>query len=190
MLAGTTEVEKKIAEGREAQKNPIGVINGRDVYTVDQFYKIGTAEHLNKSTLPRNMKEKMTPQLKYNPDGSYAGTRVDKPLVCAIDMQLDNRFKKVSKAGVGGGKEYWVVIDTQACSQQAVGNIYTTQIDAYVIKQNKDTKEIYVDRIERVSDTEFISEFRNRFDTMEMFNIGNVINKYGNIKSTGDKLEF
>lgn len=190
-MSEETNIERMLKAGREAEKNPIGTVNGRDVYTVKQANDIAVKNQILKNSLSPEDRLKDAPQIKKNPDGSYAGTRVDKPVVCALDIEMKNRYRKVLGQG-SVVKEYHVVTDWRAVSDYESGQIYAKHINAYVVKQNKE-KELYIDRIIIISDEEFINEFKSSFAPSEMFKLIDARNKFDmNVVATGgtDKLEF
>lgn len=100
--------------------------------------------------------------VQYNPDGSVARTPV-KFAAVNLDNYYINRFKRVKDA-------YHIVVDYRSITEQASGSVYLKVIPAFVIKRNDD-KELYLEKVVTISDTEFIADFTQSLDRESMAQI-------------------
>ena len=103
-----------------------------------------------------------------NPDGSIASTG---KTVHAVnpDYFFLNRFKLK-------GKKLYVVSghmpDSYRCiREQASGRVFLKNIPAYIISRDAETKELVLEKMTVISDTEFISEFTSTLDNKSMAEI-------------------
>ena len=115
-----------------------------------------------------------------NPDGSLARSR---KLTSAInkDTYFDNRYKLKGKIG---SREMWVVdafepLGYRAIKEQATGQVFMKNIPCHVFVRDDETKELRIDRVEMVSDSEFVSDFTNKLSIENMVEIRKLIAEYG-----------
>ena len=95
-----------------------------------------------------------------NPDGTIARSRT-KYAAINPDYLYMNRYKKI-------GTKLVLVTDYRAIKEQSRGRVYLRQIPAYVISRNPDTKELVLDKVITVSDTEFIGEYTRQLSPAAM----------------------
>lgn len=106
----------------------------------------------------------------YNPDGSLAGIRTKAVAVNPKNYFL-NRYKK-------SGKMMKLVIDWRAITEQGSGTIYLKNIPCYVFRRTEEG-ELYIEKVESVSDTDFVSDFTNTLDEDAMKQIAPLIANFG-----------
>ena len=111
-----------------------------------------------------------TGQRTYNPDGTLARTR---KAVAAINPHnyFLNRMKIMSK-------KFKVVVDYRAIVEQASGSVYIKNIPAYVFTKDANG-ELYIEKVETISDTEFISDYTNMLSEDAMKQIAPLIANFG-----------
>lgn len=137
-----------------AQKiEPLKEENGVKIVTFEQQRDAATLDAMNKTGLDT---------VQYNPDGSVARTPV-KFAAVNLDSYYINRYKRVKDA-------YYIVNDYRAIREQADGSVYLKVIPAYVIKRGDD-KQLYLEKVVTVSDTEFISDFTHSLSREAMAQI-------------------
>lgn len=130
-----------------------------------------------------NAQEPKTGLQTRNPDGSLASTG---KTVHALnpDYFFANRFK------VKGKKMILVsgyTTDGYRCiKEQESGNVFLKIIPAYVIARDPDTKELEVEKMTMISDTEFVSDFTNKLDNKTMAEILPLITASGNDIATSE----
>lgn len=112
----------------------------------------------------------------YNPDGSLASTG---KTVHAMnpDFYFANRYKvKAKKLYVVSGHtpEGFRVIQ-----EQSTGRCFIKSIPCAVISRDAETKELILEKITMISDSEFISDFTNTLDNKTMAEILPLIVNHG-----------
>lgn len=115
-----------------------------------------------------------------NKDGSLASTGKTVHAV-NLDYFYANRYKV---KGAKGNQKLIVVsghtTDGYRCiKEQASGRVFLKNIPAYIISRNPDTKELEVEKMTVISDTEFISDFTNKLDNKSMAEILPLITSNG-----------
>lgn len=116
----------------------------------------------------------------YNPDGSLASTG---KTVHALnpDYYFLNRYRVRQ---YGQKKKMFVVSghtpDGFRCiREQQSGSVFIKSIPCAVISRNSDTKELELEKMTTISDTEFISDFTNTLDNKTMAEILPLIVEHG-----------
>lgn len=112
----------------------------------------------------------------YNPDGSLASTG---KTVHAMnpDFYFANRYKvKAKKLYVVSGHtpEGFRVIQ-----EQSTGRCFIKSIPCAIIARDSETKELFLEKITMISDSEFISDFTNTLDNKTMAEILPLIVNHG-----------
>lgn len=120
--------------------------------------------------------ESDTGMRNYNPDGSIASTgkRVH---AMNPDFYFANRYKvKAKKLYVvsGHNPEGFRVIQ-----EQSTGRCFIKSIPCAIISRDAETKELVLEKITMISDSEFISDFTNTLDNSTMAEILPLIVNHG-----------
>jgi len=118
-----------------------------------------------------------------NADGSIASTG---KMVHAVnpDYFFANRYKvKGKKLHVVSGHE---PTGYRCIKEQASGHVFIKTIPVYVIARNEE-KELVLEKVTTISDTEFISDFTNTLDHKSMAEILPLITEHGN-EMTADSM--
>lgn len=156
---------------RAAEIKPIAEVNGVKVVSFEDAAVLANAEGYEPTP--------DTGLRTFNPDGTLARTR---KLTSAInpDVYFDNRYKLKGKLG----KEMWIVSaftpsGYRAITEQARGQIFLKNIPCHVLVRDETTKELKVDRVENVSDAEFVSDFTNKLSNELMARVQKVISEFG-----------
>ena len=152
---------REIFEQAENVK-PIAEKDGVKVVTFSDANALANAEYIE----PHNKQGVRT----YNHDGSLAKIRYEASAINPVNY-FANRFKATKT-------KMYVVIDFRAISEQSKGKIYTTHVQAYVFKRDED-KKLYIDGVELVSDTDFISDYTNTLNEEGMKEIAPMIANFG-----------
>lgn len=151
-------VEEIIKSAEKAK--PIGEMNGVKIASFEDATALATLDQQNKVGLnPPSM----------NPDGSLASLPTRYAAV-NVDMYFDNRYRKVE---VDGETQYQVVIgfkDYLAVKNQATGRCPHKQVVCDIIVADKEGKPAHKGVV-TVSDTEFVSDFTDRFSVDDMTKI-------------------
>lgn len=100
--------------------------------------------------------------IKMNPDGTVARTPV-KFAAVNLDNFYINRYKRVKDS-------LYIVTDYRAIQEQSSGSVYAKQLAAYVVKRDAD-KNLVLDKVVTVSDTEFLSDFTHTLNRDAMAQI-------------------
>lgn len=106
----------------------------------------------------------------YNSDGSLARIRTRAAAINPANY-FANRYMATKT-------KLKVVVDWRAIHEQASGQIYLTNIPAYVFMRN-DKGELYVDTVETISDREFITGYTDQLNEDAMKQIAPLIANYG-----------
>lgn len=164
-MASVTEI---IENAKKVE--PIAEKNGRKIVTFEDAAALADREGIEPT--PK------TGQRTYNPDGSLARLR---RMTAAINPSryFLNRYKETSK------KRIKVVIDYRAIMEQASGTVYLTAIPAYVFARNDEGK-LYIEKIETISDTEFISDYTKQLNQKAMEQIAPLIADFGSDVTASD----
>lgn len=96
-----------------------------------------------------------------------------------VDIAFDNRVN-VSEQDMGDGKTekvYTFIVDQRALEEQKSGHIYANYVVGYVIGKGKGGK-AEVRGTVHVKEEEFVNDFDATFDTLQMEEIMEIINKY------------
>lgn len=160
-----------VTEIIESAKNvkPIAEKDGRKIVTFEDAATLANKEGIEPT--PK------TGQRTFNPDGTIARTRKS---VSAINPHnyFMNRMKIMSK-------KFKVVVDYRAIVEQASGSVYIKNIPAFVFA--KDTNgELYIEKVETISDTEFISDYTNMLSEDAMKKIAPLIADFGSDVTASD----
>ena len=118
-----------------------------------------------------------------NKDGSLASTG---KTVHAVnpDYFFANRYKvKGKKLHVVSGHE---PIGYRCIKEQSSGHVFVKTIPVYVIARNEE-KELVLEKVTTISDTEFISDFTNILDHKSMAEILPLITEHGD-RMTADSM--
>lgn len=138
---------------------PIAEMNGVKIASFEDAVALSTMDLANKTELN---------PVQMNPDGSIAATPV-KYAAVNPEMFFDNRYRVIETEE---GVEYQVVAgfkDYLTIKGQSSGRIPQKQVMVDVI-YNKNGKPKYKTTV-TVSDTEFVSDFTNRFSREDMAKI-------------------
>lgn len=112
----------------------------------------------------------------YNPDGSIASTG-KKVHAMNPDFYFMNRYRvKSKKMYVVSG---YTADGFRAIQEQSTGRCFMKTIPCAVIVRDADTKELVLEKITTVSDTEFMSDFTNTLDNKSMAEILPLIVNHG-----------
>lgn len=152
---------KDIIEQAENVK-PIAEKDGVEIVTFPDAVAKANMEHIEPSG-KRGIRT-------YNPDGSLARIRYEASAINPMHY-FANRFKNTKTI-------LRVVIDYRAIMEQPTGKIYTPNITAYVFKRDDEGK-LYIDGVEMVSDTDFISDYTNTLNEDAMREIAPLIANFG-----------
>lgn len=112
-----------------------------------------------------------------NPDGSIAtsGKRVH---AINPDYFFLNRYKvKGKKLHVVSGHE---PTGYRCIREQSKGKTFVKVIPCYIFSRDAETKELVLEKVTTISDTEFISDFTNTLDHKSMAELLPMITSYGN----------
>lgn len=120
---------------------PVGEHNGVQIVGFDEQRDMAQLDILENRSLGT---------VQMNPDGTVARTPIRFAAV-NLDNYYINRSKRVKDS-------LYVVTDYRAIKEQPTGVVYLKQIPAYVFKRDE-KKELYIDKVVTVSDTEFITDF-------------------------------
>lgn len=164
----------KIKETLEAAENvtPIAIKDGKKIVTFQDAKVLQDAEGYEPTP--------STGVRRYNPDGSLAATEAR---VVAIneDSYFANRYKLLGK----GSKKMSVVTDWRAIQEQSSGRCYKKNLTSYVFARNEQG-ELYIEKIDSVSDTEFLSDYTNILDNTNMAQLVALIDAYGSDITTSE----
>lgn len=119
-----------------------------------------------------------------NPDGSIASTG---KRVHAInpDYFFSNRYEvKGKKLHVVSGHE---PTGYRCIKEQKSGHVFVKTIPCYVIARDEE-KNLVLEKVITISDTEFISDFTNTLDHKSMAEVLPLITAYGNSGITADAM--
>lgn len=155
-----TSVTEIIENAKKVE--PIAEKDGRKIVTFEDAAALANMEGIEPS--PK------TGVRSYNPDGSLARTRKSTAAINPANY-FANRYYMTTK-------RLKVVIDWRAIQEQASGQIYITNIPAYVFIRN-DKGELELEKIETVSDTEFVSKYTDMLNEDAMKQIAPLIANYG-----------
>ena len=152
---------KEILDAAE-KVEPIAEKDGKKIVTFEDAVALADMEGVEPT--PK------TGMRTYNPDGSLARIRTR---AAAINPEnyFANRVMKLKT-------KFKVVIDWRAIREQASGQIYIRNIPAYVFARNE-KGELFIERIETISDTEFISGYTEELNYDAMKQIAPLIANYG-----------
>lgn len=141
---------------------PIAEKDGRKIVTFEDAAALANMEGIEPTP--------ETGMRTYNPDGSLARIRSK---VAAINPAnyFANRYMATKT-------KLKVVVDWRAIHEQSSGQIYIKHIPAYIFMRN-DKGELYIDKIENISDTEFISGYTDSLNEDAMKQIAPLIANYG-----------
>lgn len=106
----------------------------------------------------------------YNSDGSLARIRSKVAAVNPANYFANRYYATKTKLKV--------VVDWRSIHEQASGQIYMTSIPVYVFMRN-DKGELYIDRVETVSDSTFIADYTETLNEDAMKQIAPLIANYG-----------
>lgn len=166
-MATKSEMLAMLEEEKEIRKNRIIAEKDGAVYV--DFHDasvLNSADAYESDTGMRN----------YNPDGSIASTgkRVH---AMNPDFYFANRYKvKAKKLYVvsGHNPEGFRVIQ-----EQSTGRCFIKSIPCAIISRDAETKELVLEKITMISDSEFISDFTNTLDNSTMAEILPLIVNHG-----------
>lgn len=148
---------------------PIAEKDGRKIVTFEDAAILANKEGIDPT--PK------TGQRTYNPDGTLARTRKSTAAINPHNYFL-NRMKPMSK-------KFKVVVDYRAIVEQSTGSIYIKNIPAYVFAKDSNG-ELYIEKIENISDTEFISDYTNMLSEDAMKKIAPLIANFGSDVTASD----
>ena len=100
--------------------------------------------------------------IQMNPDGTVARTPVRFAAV-NLDNFYINRYKRVKDS-------LYIVTDYRAIMEQQTGGVYAKQLPAFVVKRDAD-KNLILDKVVTVSDTEFLADFTHTLNREAMAQI-------------------
>lgn len=184
----------------EADVEPIMIVDGRKIYTLDDGRKINT---VNKTIEKLNGK---SVSLEERPvTGGGTGYARSNKKVVQVNEQLFfmNRFRKVSRKTATKVKDkngktntisknavaYEFCTDYRAIKEQRTGDIYTTHVLVYVIGKNDD-KLVLLEQ-KTVKADEFINEFTEEAAPSVMLDIAKTISSMKNeVSGKATELEF
>lgn len=165
----------QILEVLEKAENvkPIAEKNGRKIVTFEDSVALANAEGFEPTP--------DTGIRKYNPDGSLAGIRT---ATAAINPNsfFANRYKVMGKPGA---KKMGVVIDWRAIQEQQTGRVYLKTIPSYIFARDEQNN-LFIEKIEKVSDSEFMSDYTNTLDNASMAKIAPLIAEFGTESVTSE----
>lgn len=141
---------------------PIAEKNGKKIVTFEDAAAIANLEGIEPT--PK------TGMRNYNPDGSLAGIRTRAVAINPANYFANRYYATKTKLKV--------VVDWRAIHEQASGQIYLTNIPAYVFMRN-DKGELYIDSVETIGDKEFISSYTGQLNEDAMKQIAPLIANYG-----------
>lgn len=98
-----------------------------------------------------------------------------------VDVAFDNRVKVSTQKNEDGTEEkvYTFVVDQRALMEQSSGHIYANFVVGHVIGKDSSKKaKPEVRGVVHIKEDEFINDFDTTFDTTEMEEIMDIINKY------------
>lgn len=121
---------------------PITENNGVKVVSFEQQRDLAQADILQNPGLGT---------VKMNPDGSIARTPTRFSAVNPGSFYI-NRYKKVKGS-------LYIVTDYRAIKGQDEGRVYIKRIPAFVISRDKESGDLYLEKLVTVSDDEFIADF-------------------------------
>lgn len=98
------------------------------------------------------------------------------------DRMFRNRVRYIEEDGV---KKMQVVIDYRAIMEQETGKVYLKRIPCYQIVRNKD-KELVVEKVTTVDDTDFIENFTDRLSVKSMLKVLPCIDDAGSEETDGE----
>ena len=153
---------------KEAESvQPIDTINGMKIVPFEHVPALAQAALVNNEDLGgRTM----------NLNGTVARSRC---LFAAVNV--DNLY--INRYKVNKGKLY-VITDYRAIKDQSSGRVYAKQIPAYVFVR-KDG-EMVLEKMDIVSDTEFVSDYTNRLSNEAMQKLMPLLVNSGDIKTADD----
>lgn len=134
---------------------PIGERNGIQIVSFEEQRDLAQLDKLENKDRDLNT-------IQMNPNGTVARTPV-KFAAVNVDNFYINRYKRVKDS-------IYVVTDYRAIMEQQTGGVYAKQLAAYVIKRDGD-KNLILDKVVTVSDTEFIADFTHTLNREAMAQI-------------------
>lgn len=158
----------RMREMLEAAENirPMAKKNGKNVVTFEEAAILSNAEGIEPTP--------DTGIRHYNSDGSIASIRT-KNVAINPNSYFANRYKVKGKPG---NQKMYVVVDWRAIQEQQRGNVYLKNIPCYVFVRDE-MKQLQIEKIEMVSDTEFVSDFTNILDNASMAELVPLIANFG-----------
>ena len=148
---------------------PIAEKDGKKIVTFEDAAVLANMEGIEPSP--------DTGTRSYNPDGTLARTRKNVVAINPVNY-FANRFYMTAK-------RLKVVIDWRAIQEQASGQIYLTNIPAYVFIRN-DKGELEIEKIETISDVEFVSKYTDMLNEDAMKQIAPLIANFGSDVTASD----
>lgn len=106
----------------------------------------------------------------YNPDGSLAKIRTRASAINPANY-FANRYYMTQK-------RLKVVVDWRAIQEQASGQVYISNIPAYVFMRDEKGN-LFIEKIETISDAEFVSKYTDQLNEDAMKQIAPLIANYG-----------
>lgn len=147
---------------------PIAEKDGKKIVTFEDAVALANMEGLEPT--PK------TGMRTYNPDGSLAGIRTRTAAINPANY-FANRYYMTQK-------RLKVIVDWRAIHEQASGQIYMKNLPAYVFMRD-DKGELFIEKIETVSDAEFIAKYTDSLNDEAMKQIAPLIANYGSdVQST------
>ena len=174
---------REVLEKAEKIK-PMAVKNGKKIVTFEEAITLADAEGYE-PTPNTSLRE-------YDGNGNLKGIRTR---VAAInpDSYFANRYKVSGKVG---HQKMSVVVDWRAIHEQNSGRCYLKHITAYVFARTEKYKdeatgevmggELYIEKVDTVSDTEFISDYTNTLDNQTMAKLIPLIDAFGTDVTTSE----
>lgn len=148
---------------------PIAVKDGKKIVTFEDATALANMEGIEPS--PK------TGMRTYNPDGSLAGIRTRSAAINPANY-FANRYYMTQK-------RMKVVVDWRAIHEQSSGQVYIANIPVYVFMRD-DKGELYIEKIETVSDAEFVAKYTDSLNEDAMKQIAPLIANYGSdVTATG-----
>lgn len=151
----------EILEAAEKVK-PIAEKDGKKIVTFEDAVALANMEGIEPT--PK------TGMRNYNPDGSLAGIRTRAAAINPANY-FANRYYMTAK-------RLKVVVDWRAIHEQASGQIYLSNIPAYVFMRDEKGV-LFIEKIETISDAEFVAKYTDSLNEDAMKQIAPLIADYG-----------
>ena len=141
---------------------PIAEKDGKKIVTFEDATAIANMEGVEPTP--------QTGMRTYNPDGTLA--KINKPTAAINPANyFANRYYMTQK-------RLKVVIDWRAIQEQPSGQIYLSNIPAYVFMRD-DKDNLFIEKIETISDAEFVAKYTDMLNENAMKQIAPLIANFG-----------